>query len=346
LRRTTRSGFTLVEILVSLGLAGLIVAGAFQLNNSFTQQSRRQNQIADVQQSLRLTMNILEHSIRAAGAGLSGNLLRFTGCGVAPPDLYAFQYYNSNVFPPVFGSYDTNTSDNDTDPDWFRVLIPESGQYLITADTGSASTILGGPLTTWAARDLFVVLQPGSQTLSCVREVTSAAGTTVVHNTPGAAFPCANPATEAVASGVTDVTHCGLNGIAANPSPVRHFTNEVVYKIWTPPAGSLDSPKLVMMRPAINQLTDGPWTVVAENIEDMQIALIMKNGSICNSVDSPALCNPTAISAVRITLVGRSTSKVQGLANGKTGGYEDSAEVATTDGYLRRSLTSVVQMRN
>ena len=345
-RLQRRRGFTLVEILISLGLAGLIVAGAFQLNNSFSQQARRQNQIADVQQSLRLVMNILEHSIRSAGSGLSGNLMRFTGCSTT--DLYGFQYYNTNTFPPVAGTFDTNAGDNDPDPDWFRVLVPEPGQYLITADTGSASTILGGPLTDWAAGNLFVALQPGSQTLSCVREVSSVApsSNTVVHNSPGSQFPCANPALETVASGPADLVTCGLAGIAANPVPVRRFATETIYRIWTPAAGSLDPPKLVMARPPINHLTNVTWTVVAENIEDMQIALIMKNGSICNHVDSPTLCNPTAISAVRVTLVGRSTTTIQGLASGKTGGYEDRAEVATTDGYLRRSLTAVIQLRN
>jgi hypothetical protein len=91
------------------------------------------------------------------------------------------------------------------------------------------------------------------------------------------------------------------------------------------------------------------WTVIAENIEDMQIAVILSDGSVQSSADRPLDAGTydfTKIVAVRLTLVGRSSSRVSGAPPSLVGGYEDYKNVTQTDGYLRRALTSTIQLRN
>jgi prepilin-type N-terminal cleavage/methylation domain-containing protein len=338
-------GFTLVEMMIALGLAGLVVAGAFQLNGAFAQATHRQAQISELQQSLRLTMNIIERNIRSAGVGLNGDLMRMTGCSSGPVDLYPFRFYNSNTFPPA--ASDATPGDADADPDYFRVMTALPGNYLATADSGTQTTILGNGVDGWRPGDLFVVNTPGNQAISCVREVTAAPiPPLVTHSSPGTYFPCANVPSEAVTGSGSDFTHCGLSVLSpSTTAPVRVYRSETIFRIYPAPAGSHDPPKLAVMTTGINQLTGGSWQVVADNIEDMQIALIMKNGSVCTDVDSPTLCPPNAISAVRVTLTGR-TAQSAGSTESWLGGYEDRPATKVTDGYVRRSLTSVIQLRN
>jgi prepilin-type N-terminal cleavage/methylation domain-containing protein len=347
-RRRGAAGFSLVEMLVALGLAGLVVAGAFQIQGTFGRESRRQDEVADLQQTLRIVMTLLERNIRAAGAGEQAGYLRLTGAGCAstPLDIYTFQYFNNNSnFPPQATGYDTTAGDADNDPDWFRVVLPIAGNNLAIAD-GANGLQVKGDLTGWQAGDLISVYKPTSQWISCVREITSVnAGLGfVAHASPGTGFPCANPASEAVCNNRWDC--CGLSGLGTGgaSSPVRRYRNELVFRVLPPVGTSRDAPKLLMMETPIGRYQGGLWQVVAENIEDMQIALIGKNGSVCNSVDSPALCNPALATAVRITLVGR-TNNTRSVAS-LMGGYEDRPQTATTDNFIRRSVTSEIQLRN
>jgi prepilin-type N-terminal cleavage/methylation domain-containing protein len=88
------------------------------------------------------------------------------------------------------------------------------------------------------------------------------------------------------------------------------------------------------------------WSAVADHIEDLQIATILDDGTVCDSVDDPALCDPARVVAVRLTLEGRSSKKIAGLASGEIGGYEDRRAVHVNDHYLRRALISEIQLRN
>jgi hypothetical protein len=139
---------------------------------------------------------------------------------------------------------------------------------------------------------------------------------------------------------------------------VRHIAaGGTVYRVdpgaALPPARS--TPRLVMGQgPFGKPLTDRSftWTVIAENIEDMQIAVILNDGTVwgsnpdTNNTDDPTRYEFRNIAAVRITLVGRSSSPVSGAGVSLVGGYEDYPNVKQTDGYLRRSLTSTIQLRN
>jgi hypothetical protein len=84
-------------------------------------------------------------------------------------------------------------------------------------------------------------------------------------------------------------------------------------------------------------------------VEDFQVALIVDDGTVCGavgrSIDDPAQCSLLRVRAVRYTLVVRSSSDVPGFNLGVGGNIED-RPAAAPDAFLRRSITSIVDLRN
>jgi len=82
-------GFTVVELLVAVGIAGVVMAGIYGVYYSQQKSYAKQEQITAMQQNLRAAMYIMERDIRmaghnptrAAGVGIQTadeNLIRFT----------------------------------------------------------------------------------------------------------------------------------------------------------------------------------------------------------------------------------------------------------------------------
>lgn len=369
--RRTRA-FTLIEIMVALALAGLVVAGAIQLHVAFNRQAGRQQAIDEMQQSLRVAMQILERAIRTAGQGLptSHTITGFnTSC--TPTVYYDFQYFNSNTYsdPPVY-YVGTGTSDND--PDWFRVIASDSvGDYgtQIASNTATQFSFYSDMQQTWLVNDLFAIIpdntagstmSPAASGCKVPFQVTTQYIGTPTHAAPGvvgaAATSCYNqPANNGCLAALT--------ASAVNPVglSLRHIAGGfgTVYRIMTPTDQGTDThitPKLTMRSapfgtPLVS--TPYPWTVLADNIEDMQIAVILADGTVCGggsgtAFDNPLTCNFANATAVRVTLVARSTTPLQGAPPSPTGGYEDEPMVQPNppDYYLRRSMTATIVLRN
>jgi len=323
-------GFTLIEILISLGLAGLVVAAALQMHAVFNGQANRQQAINEVQQGLRLSMQIVERYIRSGSSGMVGGKMIMNTAG-APITLYGVQYRNSNTFPwPA--APDSTDLDPDTDPDQLKVIATEGTGYLAKLDAANVTTAVG-PISQFLAHDLFLVTNV-LPIASCLREVTATPGaTTIPHASAGTNYAGINPAVDACMTATI------------YPTPIRRFVHETVFHVF--PAVGSDPPKLAMRYANIGDVTaTPPWSLISENIEDMQIALLMLDGTVCAYRDDPAVCDPSLVRAIRVTLVGRTSQKMPGAPPSNTGGYEDMPVTAVTDGYLRRAMTSEVVLRN
>jgi prepilin-type N-terminal cleavage/methylation domain-containing protein len=66
-----RSGYTLVEIAVSLVILSLVITAAFQMLSAGQDSHERGIQIADARQNLRTAFEMMARDVRAAGSGLS-----------------------------------------------------------------------------------------------------------------------------------------------------------------------------------------------------------------------------------------------------------------------------------
>jgi prepilin-type N-terminal cleavage/methylation domain-containing protein len=358
-------GFTIIELLISLALAGILVAGAFQIHTVFNSQTVRQNQINEVQQSLRLSMGMIERAIRNSGAGLTnGKAIISPGCA-GTRSVYRVQYYN-NVLPTTWpppgagggALFDSTHFDQTKNPDMLRIVTPlTTTNNLVTVDSGSQATMQGIIPYQLLNDDFLLFINNASSTTptayGCLRQITggpygptTAVATTIISHGPGVGSQCVN----------NDTTCTTLFGPGLlNPTEVRVLRNQTFFRIMPAPGGASNSTKLAVLVTGIGDPPAQPvWSIVADDIEDMQVALLMNDGTVCNDVDDPALCDPSLAVAVRVTLTGVTLSTAHGMTQVTVGagplsqklGYEDTAPQAANDGYIRRSLTSEIILRN
>lgn len=335
-------GFTLVELLIGMALAGLVVAGALQLHIHFNQNAERQRDVVDVQQNLRVAMAILENNVRKAGSGMARGEMR-AEYGASVLRYYGFQFSNGNTYDDPKTTFDTTVSNDDTDPDWFRIAGADTTQaYAGRLPGGGDGRALEINSTTgWAIGDV-VVVSP-SATTACTREVTG-----LIAGTPPRIALAASSANGFNPAGADDT--CVKN--MPSPMALRRIPRQyTAFRIEPDAAGGGRTPRLQMRTaPFGTSATATAWTTLADNIEDMQIAAILQSGQICGEagvdVDSPATCDFSQVVAVRVTLVGRSSSRAPGVNQSIVGGYEDRPGVVVNDGYVRRAMTTTIQLRN
>jgi hypothetical protein len=341
-------------MLISLALGSIVLAGAFQLQRAFSRQSAREEMIAEMQQSLRVSRQTMERMIRAAGSGLPAGPIPVTNCSGGTTNYYAIQYSNSNAIAPsatVFdpkNTFDANPQDADQDPDWIRIISgPPSSVEGAAGDSGAGLQVTEAG--NFAVGDQFAIVDTATSPATvCVREVTGITGAHGGSLKHSGGASCVNPGTDTCLNAVQAGNHW--------PVLVRRLTgSSVVFRVdnTTNPA----TPQLQVSFSPIDLPADAPrsWQTLAQNIEDLQVALVMDDGRVCGaagySVDDPALCDPTKVKAVRFTLTARSSSPVVGtLADRPGGGYADVAATVYTqaggDSYLRRTITTEVQLRN
>jgi prepilin-type N-terminal cleavage/methylation domain-containing protein len=406
-RRRSASGFTLIELMVAMALATLVVGGALQLHASFGKQTERQNQVAEMQQNLRVSMLMIEHAIRNAGYGIPGGMLPESSSnnpacnnGVHRTH-YGFEWSNSNVFndPMVNVAYAAKSATaNDVDPDYFWVMsaLPAELPVYATSDVAPLTT-LAAPTTVSAAapfldHELYAIVYPSTSSICgqlcsnitnpptnpptlpaqaalktsidynyghCIREISA-------HNTSGTTKTISH------APGGTDSYCFDSPPIPTTPdvcnitpsTQLRHFKPTVTaYRVMpsgdTYNSGSGSTPKLTMRSAPMNTAYNANWTVIAENIDDMQIAVISQAGLVCNQYNDPSFyypvnaatsCDITNAAAVRVTLSARSSSKMEGVTVDTTPYAEDRIALVPADptvvGYLHRSLTAEIELRN
>lgn len=350
-------GFTLIEILVSLALGGLLLAGAFELHITFNRQSVRQQQIVEMQQTLRVARQVIERALRGAGKGLQGGNLMLPNCQL----LFPVQFHNINTYP---GIIDANPNDNDLDPDWIQIVTAADTTPTVSCPGGACGGSMPGAgqpvsvLRTQSFNNGDFVVAVDSTTppilpptkVDCVMQINAV-------NAGANCGPGANCGT------LTYAGACGncLGGIPY-PAPVRLLNGPAsaapamtIFRVEPLPTIACPNGHCLMASyTAINAAAN--WQLVAENVWDLQFAFIMSDGRVCGtqdpitrviySTDDPNLCDPRSVKAIRFSITARSAQPARGFNGGQYGNIEDELLVVINDGYLRRTVTAEVQVRN
>lgn len=153
-----RRGFTLIEVLVAMGLLTLIIVGFLSLFDTSVKVSKAQSATADVQESLRYVMANLVRMTRMAGAGGIPAVVP----GVASARLGAVNVRNNvgvggNPNPPLAGRTPIAGTDvlelrGAFTGEVYDIVLAAGGDYSYTGPTGQvvipANSITGEPQDT------------------------------------------------------------------------------------------------------------------------------------------------------------------------------------------------------
>lgn len=323
-------GFTLVELLVVLVIAGLLLGGVYSMMIRQQASYQTQDQVVEVQQNLRSTFILLRYDLRMIGHGLAAGTV------------------------PITSYPDNQAGKNGTDAITFManvgagsVAMPNgaSSQYSLTTGVPIVITIgsaEGFPTTTPYSVDLL--------DLSAGILVANANVTAVTQTTPPTLtlVPCPG-------------TPCAPIVLKAG-SYVGQTAQTINYSVDVPGTGSPDCTH----PPCLERTVDGVVSVLAEGVEDFQIAYGFDgingkalDGTItevgAGSNDDEWVYNKTGdawpadtsgLRAIRVSLLLRTANRDPGYTGGTTGILEDHTWTSPLDGYRRRVIQFVENVRN
>jgi hypothetical protein len=158
----------LSELLVSLALGALVIAGALQIHTAVTRQGQRQKEVAEVQQTLRVAARLVAAAVRNAGAGAPIVENDAGQCPGAPRP----------------------TAPVEWDGTVLRLVGARAAALSASGEGGGDLHVFGTAPIDLAEGDLFQVLTPEG---ACTREVTAVAERALQHQ-PARSSRCFNPA--------------------------------------------------------------------------------------------------------------------------------------------------------
>ena len=123
------SGFTLVEVMISMLITLIVMSAVFGLLSRGQSTFQREPEIADMQQSARAALDMVTKDALQAGAGL-------------PPEFPAFSTT----------AMDANVGDGGADPDEIVIMGLLGGSFEANEPTEVDPSSFGGNLTSWTFR--------------------------------------------------------------------------------------------------------------------------------------------------------------------------------------------------
>lgn len=339
-------GFTLIEILVSLAILGIVLAGIYSVYNMQHKSYIVQEQVAEMQQSERVALQMITRDIRMAGLGLSGCNSAAGGKIIFNEDingngiLDAGEDANGNGgAPQVYDGLGYDGSDIIT-----AVYYPFSPQ----GTAGGYTNILGPPV------------QIGNSAILDVHD-----------NTGFAAGDAA------IITSATDGCHYALIRITALPGggQLQHNTGQsfenlpggigsgflqgdIVRRVNSEGGGGIITYAINSDYQLTRAVDGGAAQPLAENIEDMQIAygIDIDNNRIVEDdewFNDPTNRDMTLLREIRLSLVARTTREDPAYNVGErpvVEGHDPAGSVITTPAqaarYRRRVLQTTIKLRN
>lgn len=353
MKRIKNNGFTLIEILVSLAILGIVLAGIYSV---YTMQHKSyivQEQVAEMQQNERIALQMITRDIRMAGLGLTcsyGGIL-FTEDADGNGALNDGEDIDGNGALSAFGN-GLGFDGSDT------VAIA----YYIVDPRGNA----GG--NTYTASDF----DPAAATFTVDNADGFSSGDLIlISNTnPRDDDDCHYAAVYATAvdSGANTITHDSAKAVENQPGGIGLAFKANSNKIRR--AAKNEGGRIAYFINGSYQLirsVNGNAQPLADNIEDMQIAYgidINNNGIVVDGkfgtvpggewFDSPAGQDMALLREIRVTLVARTTREDPAYNIGVrpvVEGHDPACcSAATTPAqaakYRRRVLQSTIKLRN
>ena len=332
-------GFTLVELLVVLVIAGLLLGGVYSMMIRQQQSYQTQDQVVEVQQNLRSTFIFLRYDLRMIGHGLAA--------GPAP----------------ISSALNNQAGVNGTDA------------FTFITNVGAASVVMpnGGvkdyPLVTGTPITIPVASVTGFSTTP-VDLVDLSTGILIANANVTAVTPASPPnwPTLTIAPCPSVACLASMNLRLSTGSYIGATPQTITYRVNLNKAGDCQNP------PCLERSIGGVVSVLAEGVEDFQIAygfdgINLKNldgviqasgpdGSGLAGNDDEWVYNAAGdtwpilasdiskLRAIRVSLLLRTTNRDPGFTGETTGVNEDHTWTSSVDGYRRRLVRFVENVRN
>lgn len=341
-RLGNEAGFTLVELLIAVALTGVLSLAMFDLFSNQEQAFSIQDQVGEMQQNVRVSMELISRDALMAGYKLppafslvvydnvpGGSLVDGGGATVgtnAKPGTdavtFSYVYVDPSASPPT---YSPPTYSIDTSASGWTM---NAGNFNICVD--SSKYITGGtvnPSFTYQVGDLAGVYGAGGfQFIQITSTAVLGGGCNAGYTQVNIGFsPAQSPIK--LPGGINDI--CG--GDCSNPQPTLA---EIVTRTYY-----VDTNNRLMVSVPVAGGGYNPQPL-AENIEDLQLHYFLTGGG-----ESDAPVTVSDVREIRINVLGRTASQDPRLANMSEPAIEDGVAHGP-DGYRRRLLTSRIKVRN
>jgi type IV pilus assembly protein PilW len=339
-------GFTLIELMISMALFGLIAAGAMALVMAGARTQAHSSRVDVAQSSLRTAIDFITRDVMMASAGASSGQV--------------------TVWPATVGVNTVNIG----------------SLTLVNATGNGTGTVPSDTLDLYLIDGTIAAEIPGGVTsgMTSIPFVYEQGYGTVTSNS----FPTAAPANSFLqvcdlknavvvpwtASSTTTITTSALPTAAFLPFapnntlifPSRHVIYTVSATQFSVLGGAQANTSMLMMQ--VNP-PGGPNEPLAEGIEDMQIAYgfdtnadgivteVVGGGAnsdewLYNAVGDTIQAQMTIgnLRTIRVTLVAKSTTTDSGAVFNNIPAFEDRGSAISPDGFIRRVLRTEIAVRN
>jgi type II secretory pathway component PulJ len=241
----------LPELLVSLALGALVIAGALQMHTAFVRQGERQKQLSERQEALRLSMRLVASAVRAAGSVAPPVADDQGQCPGGPRRTPALDWSNGRL----------------------RVLVLRGGAPLVGAgENGGDLRVVRGDAAALTDGDLFQVAAPSG---TCTREVSPPASgverrAAAIPHEPVAS--CFNPAPAD--------DRCLSQCTSSQPCPVSRPLGTIEFRV--------EGGRLVTRRARLGAASGG-WTPVAADIDALEVSFVCDGDAPCDGARARAV---------------------------------------------------------
>ncbi|EAT14238.1 PilW family protein [Desulfuromonas acetoxidans] len=352
-------GFTLVEILITLLVSAVVLLGVLNLFNKSQKTYAVQEELAELQQNVRVAKMYLERDARMAGSGilnmsyggyevfpiefennvdgLSGNAATVANI-VTGTDLVVIRYQNFN------------TDGCGTDPTGTYSACDDLPQLILSNDMPDTATVAivvddlettpysawdngcycnGVPYTQPTPGMPFIVTAPDGSSSAVLFHTSTLPNSDKIGNAPNYTY-----------NGVTYPNKV-LNTYPAG-STINFFYTDGIYE-------AIYYIENVDGIPCLIRDSGSGGQVIAEYIEDMQLAFGLDtagDGAVDTWIDNADLTNTqkNQVRLVRLNVVGRTAHEHQNFTGNRPAVEDHGAGPA--DGFRRRQLTVTVKVRN
>ncbi len=339
--RIGSAGFTIVELMIAMVVGLLLVGGAYGTFIGQQEAFTNQGEAVAVQQNLRFINQMLSREFRNAGYGMGGVSLGGTGTVDLNNARPIVVQDNNTAQTIALASGGPIAIDNNTDS--FDILTTRLITTLGANAANATNPFTLNDASALAAGDLFMISNGASAHFF---QVTSVAGNVVNHN--------AGLATFNLPGGQQDQT---FPGYSAGDSVYHVFW----YKYFVS-GSALQRVPYNTLSYSGNNILPGPPQIVAQNIEDMQLAFGLDTDNTDNTLEINAWDNNglaaaqlDQVRAVRVSFTARSARAIRSVTGRPATEFVlENHDPATDAGYnaadyirfIRRTATNTVRVRN